>query len=151
MGIPQGLSLYDIADGEFNLLETKQFIESPTGFVKRVIIDFEKDGILYSTNDYFADWNSGALTVNDYIGSVKYFPELDAAISVESLVIRLYSMSQNRQLSFVHNNNLTDLPYLDIARSVFVDDYLVITQRLGRNSDGISEYSLIKIPFNRLL
>ncbi|MBE1299240.1 MAG: hypothetical protein GJ680_04960 [Alteromonadaceae bacterium] len=147
----RGLSLYDIADGAFNLIETKQFIESPTGFVKRVIIDFEKDGILYSTNDYFADWNSGALTVNDYIGSVKYFPELDAAISVESLVIRLYSMSQNRQLSFVHNNNLTDLPYLDIARSVFVDDYLVITQRLGRNSDGISEYSLIKIPFNRLL
>lgn len=54
-------------------------------------------------------------------------------------------------VDFSDNNNLTDLPYLDIARSVFVGDYLVIAQRLGRNSDGISEYSLIKIPFNRLL
>lgn len=147
----RGLSLYDISQDGFELIETKQFIESPTGFVKRIIIDHEKDGVFYSNSDYIADWNSGELTVKDYNGSVRYFPELDAAISVESLVIRLYSISQNRQLSFVHNNNLTDLPYFDIARSVFVEDYVVITQRLGRNSDGISEYSLIKIPFNRLL
>lgn len=147
----RGVSLYDISGGTFDLLETNRFNYDTGAVIKPIVIDFEKDGVFYTNSNYIADWDSEKFEYNGFAGDkVHYFPELDAAIGIRNMDINTYSISQNRQLSLVHNNNLTELPYFDIEHHVFVDDYLVIMQRLPRTGTEPQEYELIKIPFNWL-